>query len=98
VGAASTKSRRFGTAGWAGRGEQDGKVYARNRRLTPLEDVTSSNPADAGWVAVRTCPPWRAGNSRPGLRSLGWEAVVNVYGVATAMPQGYSRVPNPLTG
>jgi hypothetical protein len=24
--------------------------------------------------------------------------VVNVYGVATAMPQGYSRVPNPLTG
>ena len=31
AGAASTKSRRFSTAGWAGRGEQDGKVYARNR-------------------------------------------------------------------
>ena len=31
TGAASTKSRRFGTAGWAGRGERDGKVYARNR-------------------------------------------------------------------
>jgi hypothetical protein len=31
VGAASTKSRRFSTAGWAGRGERDGKVYARNR-------------------------------------------------------------------
>jgi hypothetical protein len=30
-GAASTKSRRLGTAGWAGRGERDGKVYARNR-------------------------------------------------------------------
>ena len=31
AGAASTKSRRPGTAGWAGRGERDGKVYARNR-------------------------------------------------------------------
>ena len=31
AGAASTKSRRFSTAGWAGRGERDGKVYARNR-------------------------------------------------------------------
>ena len=31
VGAASTKSCRFSTAGWAGRGEQDGKAYARNR-------------------------------------------------------------------
>jgi hypothetical protein len=31
AGAASTKSRRSRTAGWGGRGEQDGKVYARNR-------------------------------------------------------------------
>ena len=31
TGAASTKLRRLGTAGWAGRGERDGKVYARNR-------------------------------------------------------------------
>ncbi len=31
AGAASTKSRRPGTAGWAGRGERDGKVYERNR-------------------------------------------------------------------
>ena len=31
TGAASTKSRRLRTAGWAGRGEQDGKVHARNR-------------------------------------------------------------------
>ena len=31
MGAASTKSRRPGTAGWAGRGERDGKVYERNR-------------------------------------------------------------------
>jgi hypothetical protein len=39
----------------------------------------------------------RAGNSRSGLVGLGWEATVNVYGVAVAMPQGYSRVPNPST-
>jgi hypothetical protein len=31
AGAASTKSRRPSTAGWGGRGEQDGKVYVRNR-------------------------------------------------------------------
>jgi hypothetical protein len=31
AGAASTKSRRFSTPGWAGRGERDGKVYERNR-------------------------------------------------------------------
>ena len=31
AGAASTKPCRPGTAGWAGCGEQDGKVYARNR-------------------------------------------------------------------
>ena len=36
AGAASTKSRRPGTAGWAGRGERDGKVYARNVRHEAL--------------------------------------------------------------
>jgi hypothetical protein len=36
VGAASTKSRRPGTAGWGGRGEQDGKVYVRNVRHEAL--------------------------------------------------------------
>jgi hypothetical protein len=36
AGAASTKSRRFRTAGWAGRGERDGKVYARNVRHEAL--------------------------------------------------------------
>ena len=30
-GAASTKSRRSGTAGWAGRSERSRKVYPRNR-------------------------------------------------------------------
>jgi hypothetical protein len=29
---------------------------------------------------------------------LGWEAMVKVCGVAMAMPQGQSRVPNPLIG
>jgi len=36
AGAASTKPRRFSTAGWAGRGERDGKVYARNVRHEAL--------------------------------------------------------------
>src|ERR1017187_10340957 len=31
AGAASTKPGRFSTAGWAGPGERDGKVYERNR-------------------------------------------------------------------
>lgn len=38
------------------------------------------------------------GNSWSGLGDLGWEAMVKVYGVAMARPQGYSRVPHPLTG
>jgi len=36
AGAASTKSRRPSTAGWGGRGEQDGKVYVRNVRHEAL--------------------------------------------------------------
>jgi hypothetical protein len=55
VGAASTKSRRSGTAGWAGRGERDGKVYERNRLRYASSRAASSNPADPGWYAVRTC-------------------------------------------
>ncbi len=45
------------------------------------------------------CPPFMTGgNSCPGLGGLGWEAMVKAYGVAMAMPQGQSRVPNPPTG
>ena len=44
---------------------------------------------------MRTCPLLRAGNSWSDLLRLGWEVTVKVYGVAVAMPQGYSRVPNP---
>jgi hypothetical protein len=43
---------------------------------------------DLGWVAVRTRLLRRAGNSGQGLDRLRPEAVVKVYGVATAMPQG----------
>ncbi len=43
-------------------------------------------------------PVYRVGNSCPGLSSLGWEAMVKACGVAMAMPQGQSRVPNPLIG
>ena len=39
-----------------------------------------------------------AGNSRLGLRSLGWEATVKDCGVTVVMPQGQSRMPDPLTG
>jgi len=53
---------------------------------------------DVGWFAVRTRRLWWAGNSRLDLCRLGLEATVKVYGVAVAMPQGYSRVPNPSTG
>jgi hypothetical protein len=37
---------------------------------------------------VRTRFSLRAGNFRQGLRCLGWEVTVNVYGVAVTMPQG----------
>lgn len=102
VGAASTKSRRFRTAGWVGRGERDGKVYVRNRCCTPLEHPPARNPVDLGWFAARThllsFSGEGVGYSRLGLWNLGREAMVKVYGVAMAMPQGYSRVPHPLTG
>jgi hypothetical protein len=52
-----------------------------------------------GLVCGAHLPPHHgAGNSRPGLRSLGWEATVKDCGLAVAMPQGQSRVPGPLTG
>src|SRR5262249_17346441 len=54
--ATSTKSRRSRTTGWAGRGEQDGKVYARNRLRYASRQLASSNPVDLGWFAVRTHP------------------------------------------
>jgi hypothetical protein len=57
--------------------------------VTPLEIVTSSNPVDMGWVAVRTHCAFRAvGNSRLGSTGLVREVTVKVYGVAVTMPQG----------
>ena len=88
MGAASTKLGRFRTAGWTGPGERDGKVYERNRRFYASSSNASSNPADVGWLAVRTRSSFRAGNSRFGIARLGWEATVKVYGVTVAMPQG----------
>src|SRR5215831_11376229 len=49
--AAWTKSRRSGTAGWAGRGERSGKVYARNRLRYASLGRASSKPVDTGWMA-----------------------------------------------
>ena len=88
MGAASTKSGRSGTAGWAGPGERDEKVYVRNRCRYASSSNASSNPADVGWFAVRTHLWFEVGNSLPGIARWGREAMVNVYGVAMAMPQG----------
>jgi hypothetical protein len=54
VGAASTKLGRSRTAGWAGPGERDGKVYARNRCCYASSRNASSNPVDVGWFAAQT--------------------------------------------
>jgi hypothetical protein len=65
-------------------------------RLLTLDQLKSG-----GYGLVRGAHPscrGRAGNSCPGLRSLGWEAMAKVCGVAMAMPQGQSRMPDPLTG
>jgi hypothetical protein len=53
-------------------------------------------PGRPGWIGAT--PAEGAGNFRLGLFRLGLEATVKVYGVAVAMPQGQSRMPNPLTG
>src|SRR5258708_543195 len=55
--------------------------------VTPLE----TPPPQPGWMGAgsgRVPAPIRAGNSCPGLHSLGWEVTVNACGVAVAMPQG----------
>ena len=52
VGAASTKTGRFSTAGWAGSGERDGKVYERNRLVTPR-----IWPAQIRWIGLVGCAP-----------------------------------------
>ena len=88
MGAASTKSGRPGTAGWVGPGERDGKVYVRNRCCYASLGNASSNPVDAGWFAVQTCPSFRVGNFRFGIALWDREVTVKVYGVAVARPQG----------
>jgi hypothetical protein len=88
VGAASTKLGRPGTAGWVGSGERDGKVYARNRCCYASSGNASSNPVDVGWFAVQTRLAGRAGNFWFGMLFRAREAMVKVYGVAMAMPQG----------
>ncbi|MCA1695899.1 MAG: hypothetical protein LC749_14865 [Actinobacteria bacterium] len=51
--------------------------------------MTSSNPADMGWVAVRIHDRFlMVGNSWPGSTGSVREVTVKVYGVAVTMPQG----------
>ena len=66
-----------------------------------LRLLTLGQLKSGGYGLVRGAHPsphHGAGNSCPGLGSLGWEATVKDCGVAVAMPQGQSRVPDPLTG
>jgi len=65
-------------------------------RLLTLDQLKSGGYGLVGGAHPSCCG--RAGNSCPGLRSLGWEAMAKVCGVAMARPQGQSRVPAPLTG
>jgi hypothetical protein len=97
VGAASTKSRRPGTAGWGGRGERNGKVYERNRCCYASLRSASSNPVDVGWFAMHTCPVAKgAGNSRSGLTRSGLEATVKVYGVTVGDVAGVEPGASPV--
>jgi hypothetical protein len=99
VGAAPTKSSRFGTTGRAGLGERDEKVYARNRCSKASSCRASSKPVDRGWNAVRThSNALRVGNFQAEVDHLVWETTVKVYGVAVVIPQGQSRVPHSSTG
>ena len=88
VGAASTKLGRSRTAGWAGPGERDGKVYARNRCRYASSRNASSNPVDVGWFAVQTRYAGLGGKLLVRFALWDREATVKVYGVAVAMPQG----------
>src|SRR5688500_5473714 len=50
------------------------------------------------WAGRRCATaPDGAGNSWSGIDSLCWEATAKDYGVAVAMPQGSSRMPNSST-
>jgi len=55
-----------------------------------LKILTSSNPVDMGWWAVRTRPSVvdGSGNSWAGATGLAREVAVKVYGVAVTTPQG----------
>ena len=48
-------------------------------------------------VWLQAVRPGLAGDCRVGRMCWARQVVVKVYGVATTMPQGQSRVPHPLT-
>jgi len=68
--AALTKPGHASTARWCGPGEQDGKEYARNRRLR-LSSVDRLKPGGYGPGAVRTCPA-SPDQGTPGSVFDGW--------------------------
>ena len=87
AGAALTTPGRVGTARRCGSGQRDEKVYARNQCLTPL----NGPPAQIWriWAGCGAYPLPSGGRGTPGGDVLSRrEAMVNVCGVAVAMPQG----------
>ena len=63
---------------------------------TPQERTTSSNLMDMGWVATRD---WGVSQSTPSPDDVaGWEATLKACGVNVEKWQGYSRMPNLVSG
>ena len=98
VGAALTKPGRASTARWCGSGERDGKEYERNQRFTSLK-VSTGLPNLADRAGCGAHPHrwlyWLVGELLGGSRAVRREAMVKVYGVTMAMPQGQSWAPHP---
>lgn len=68
--------------------------HTRGTGVEALKFVTSSNPADLGWLAVRTAGPGGSGgNSWEGATGLAWEVTVKDYGGAVVVLRGRESRP-----
>ena len=87
MGAALTTPGRVSTARWCGSGQRDGKAYARNQCLTPLNGPPA--PIWRIWAGRGAHLLSSDGGELLGRHVInGQEATVNVCGVTVAMPQG----------
>ena len=73
--------------------------------LSRLFIVSQLEPGGSGLESGAYLPVWLqavrpglVGNCRVGQMCWARQVVVKVYGVATTMPQGQSRMPHPSTG